>query len=57
MVISHVIIQHNLFNNVKSKQKIYQEKNHEYQYYKIEDVLIPFYLNFYYIKYNKNEIN
>lgn len=41
MVISHVIIQHNL-NNVKSKQKIYQEKNHEYQYYKIEDnVLIP----------------
>jgi hypothetical protein len=38
MVISHLIIQHNL--NVKSKQKIYQEKNDEYQYYKIEDEIL-----------------
>ena len=40
MVISHVIIQYNLFNNLKSKQKIYQEKNHEYQYYKLEDEIL-----------------
>uniref|UniRef100_A0A6C0E1H4 Uncharacterized protein n=1 Tax=viral metagenome TaxID=1070528 RepID=A0A6C0E1H4_9ZZZZ len=39
MVISHVIIQHNLFNNVK-KQKIYQEKKDEYQYYKLEDEIL-----------------
>jgi hypothetical protein len=40
MVISHVIIHHNLFNNVKSKQKIYQEKKDEYQYYKLEDEIL-----------------
>lgn len=40
MVISHVIIQHNINNNFKSNQRIQEEKKDEYQYYKIEDEIL-----------------